>query len=97
MLTNKYAAGTPADSRAGKGIPFIERYLHEEALAYARRLREVAAGRGQTPAQTALAWVLRDPRVASAVIGASRAEQIRENIRALENVAFEPEELRALA
>ncbi len=97
VLTNKYAEGTPPDSRAGKGISFIERYLHEDAVAYARRLEKVAAGRRQTPAQTALAWVLKDPRVASAVIGASRIEQIHENVKALENLSFEPEELKALA
>ena len=97
VLTNKYAEGTPEDSRAGKGNPFIERYFHKEAVAYARRLQEIASARRQTPAQTALAWVLRDPRVASAVIGASRVEQIRENVKALENLAFDPDELKALA
>ena len=97
VLTNKYAEGTPADSRAGKGSPFIERYLHEEAVAYARRLQAVAAARGQTPSQAALAWVLRDPRVASAVTGASRVGQIRENVKALENLTFRSEELEALA
>ena len=96
VLTNKYAEGVPLDSRAGKGSPFIERYLHDDAVAYARRLQALAQLRGQTPAQTALAWVLRDPRVTSAVIGASRPEQIRENIAALDNLTFDESELKAL-
>ena len=97
VLTNKYADGVPVASRAAKGSPFIERYLHDECLAYARRVQAVAQARGQTPAQTALAWTLRDPRVASAVTGASRVEQIRENVAALENLAFEEVELAALS
>jgi len=97
VLTNKYADGVPVASRAAKGSPFIERYLHDECLTYARRVQAVAQARGQTPAQTALAWTLRDPRVASAVTGASRVEQIRENVAALENLAFEEVELAALS
>ncbi len=97
VLTNKYADGVPAGSRAAKGSPFIERYLHDDAVAYARRLQVMAQMRGQTPAQAALAWVLRDPHVASAVIGASRPEQIRENVAALENLTFDEGELKSLA
>ena len=97
VLTNKYAAGIPDDSRAAKGSPFIERYLHDECVAYAQRVQGVAKTRGQTPAQTALAWVLRDPRVASAVIGASRPEQIRENVAALDDLRFSEQELKALS
>ncbi len=96
VLTNKYAEGVPEGSRAAKGSPFIERYLHDDAVAYARRLHVLAQERGQTPAQTALAWVLRDPRVTSAVIGASRPEQIRENVEALQNLSFDASELKAL-
>lgn len=97
VLTNKYAQGVPEDSRAAKGSPFIERYLHDECVAYAKRVRDVAQARGQTPAQTALAWVLRDPRVASAVIGATRPEQIVENVAALESLRFDETELKALS
>ncbi len=96
VLTNKYAEGVPEDSRAAKGSPFISRYLHDDAVTYARRLQVLAQARGQTPAQTALAWVLRDPRVTSAVIGASRPAQIRENVEALQNLAFDAAELTAL-
>lgn len=96
VLTNKYAEGVPEGSRAAKGSPFIERYMHDECVAYARRVQGVAEARGQTSAQTALAWVLRDGHVTSAVIGASRPEQIRENVAALENLRFDEEELTAL-
>ena len=96
VLTNKYVSGVPADSRAAKGSPFVGRYLHDECVAYARRVEAVAKARGQTSAQTALAWVLRDARVTSALIGASRPEQIRENVAALENLAFDEQELKAL-
>lgn len=96
VLTNKYADGVPDGSRAAKGSPFIERYLHNDAKAYARRLPVMAQARGQTPAQTALAWVLRDARVASAVIGASQPEQIRENVAALRNLSFDVNEINAL-
>lgn len=96
VLTNKYAEGIPVASRAAKGSPFISRDLHDDAVAYAQRLQVLAKVRGQTPAQTALAWVLRDPRVTSAVIGASRPEQIRENVAALQNLTFDAGELAAL-
>lgn len=97
VLTNKYADGVPVASRAAKGSPFIERYMHDECLDYARRVQAVAQERGQTPAQTALAWTLRDPRVASAVTGASRVEQIRENVAALDNLTFDEVELSTLS
>jgi L-glyceraldehyde 3-phosphate reductase len=96
VLTGKYAAGVPADSRAGKGSPFISRHLSEANVAYARKVGEVARARGQTSAQTALAWVLRDPCVVSAVVGASRVSQLRENVAALGNLRFDEQELAAL-
>ena len=96
VLTGKYADGVPGDSRAGQGSPFIARHLSEANVAYARKVRDVASAREQTPAQTALAWVLRDPRVASAVIGASTVEQLRENVAALGNLRFDERELAAL-
>jgi len=97
VLSNKYAEGVPEDSRAAKGSPFVGRYLHDACVSYARRMRAVAEARGQTPAQTALAWVLRDARVTSAVIGASRPEQIVENVASLQNLQFDEQELKALA
>ena len=96
VLSGKYAAGVPADSRAGRGSPFIARHLTDANVAFARKVQAVAAARGQTPAQTALAWVLRDPRVASAVIGASSVAQLRENVAALANLRFDAAELAAL-
>jgi L-glyceraldehyde 3-phosphate reductase len=96
VLTGKYASCIPVGSRAGKGGPFMARHLSEANIAYARKVGEVARARGQTPAQTALAWVLRDPRVTSAVIGASSVGQLRENVAALDNLHFDESELAAL-
>lgn len=93
VLTNKYASGVPADSRAGKGSPFLANRLSPAAVDTARRLAPIAADRGQSLAQMALAWVLRDKRVTSVLIGASSAEQVRENVGALRNTAFSEDEL----
>ena len=96
VLTGKYADGVPDDSRAGQGSPFIARHLNEANVAYARKVRDLACARGQTPAQTALAWVLRESRVASAVIGVNTVGQLRENVAALDNLRFSEGELAAL-
>lgn len=94
VLTNKYAAGVPADSRAGKGSPFLAaNRLPPTAIATARRLAPIATDRGQTLTQMALAWVLRDKRITSVLVGASGAGQIRENIGALRNMTFSEDEL----
>jgi L-glyceraldehyde 3-phosphate reductase len=93
MLTDKYLDGIPADSRAAKGTFFSRDYLSEENLARVRALNEIAAGRGQTLAQMAVAWVLRDPRVTSALIGASSVGQLEENVAALRNLDFSDDEL----
>jgi L-glyceraldehyde 3-phosphate reductase len=93
MLTDKYLDGIPADSRAAKGTFFSRDYLSEENLARVRALNEIAAGRGQTLAQMAVAWVLRDPRVTSALIGASSVKQLEENVAALRNLDFSDDEL----
>lgn len=93
VLTNKYANGVPADSRAGKGSPFLANRLSPEAVDTARRLVPIAAARGQSLVQMALAWVLRDERVTSVLIGASSAQQVRENVGALRNIAFSEDEL----
>jgi L-glyceraldehyde 3-phosphate reductase len=93
MLTDKYLDGIPADSRAAKGTFFSRDYLSEENLARVRALNEIAAGRGQTLAQMAVAWVLRDPRVTSALIGASSVGQLEENVAALRNLDFSDDAL----
>ena len=94
MLTDRYLDGIPADSRAGReGTALDSGRLTEESLAKVRALNEIAAGRGQTLAQMAIAWVLRDPRVTSALIGASSVEQLEQNVAALERLDFSDEEL----
>ena len=95
QLTDRYLNGTPAGSRATHS-----RFLNEDTIAAnmprVRALNAIASGRGQTLAQMALAWVLRDPRMTSAVIGASSVEQLEANVKALEGRPFEPEELAAI-
>ena len=94
LLTGKYLAGVPADSRKARGAPsFRENYLTAANLEKIRHLAAIAARRGQSLAQMALAWVLRDPQVSSALIGASKISQLEENIAALSNPSFSPEEL----
>ncbi|ASO18020.1 L-glyceraldehyde 3-phosphate reductase [Actinoalloteichus hoggarensis] len=83
LLTDRYLAGVPADSRAARGGTLSAEQLTEEQLAPLRRLNEVAVGRGQTLAQLALSWVLRDSRVTSALVGASSAAQLDQNVGAL--------------
>jgi len=97
LLSGKYTRGIPDDSRAGRGSPFLSRErLSLELVARAAKLEPIARARGQTLAQLALAWVLRDSRVTSALIGASRPDQIRENVAALGQRAFTAEELAAI-
>jgi len=94
LLTDRYLKGIPADSRAGKPDTFLKKNdITEEAVAKVRALGEVARDRGQSVAQLALAWVLRDPRMTSALIGASRVEQIDQNVAALTNLRFSSDEL----
>jgi len=96
LLTDRYLDGVPADSRAAREGSFSRTLLSDSNLANARGLREIARGRGQTLAQMAIAWALRDPRVASAVIGASSVGQLDDNLSALEHLAFTPDELEAI-
>jgi L-glyceraldehyde 3-phosphate reductase len=94
LLTNRYLSGIPADSRAAKVTGSLKAtHVTRENTEKARRLDSLAQARGQTLAQMALAWVLRKGRVTSALIGASRPEQIIENVGALKNLAFEQREL----
>ncbi|MEJ5082799.1 MULTISPECIES: L-glyceraldehyde 3-phosphate reductase [unclassified Ochrobactrum] len=95
LLTNKYLNGVPEDSRVNRpGGHFLhQEHLAPENIERAKALNEIAKRRGQSLAQLALAWVLRDPRVTSALIGASSAKQVEENVAALNNLAFTAEEL----
>ena len=93
LLTNRYLQGIPADSRASKAVFLKTSDITESRLAQIRALNELAARRGQSLAQMALAWVLRDERMTSALIGASRVEQIEQNVAALANLSFTAAEL----
>ena len=94
LLTGKYLGGIPADSRKAKGAgSFRENYLDKATLEKVRHLAAIAQQRGQSLTQMALAWVLRDPRVTSALIGASRISQLEENVAALANLSFAADEL----
>lgn len=93
-LTNRYLNGIPEDSRIRKDGRFLkESVLSEEKLAQIRALNELAVQRGQTLAEMALAWILKDGIVTSVLIGASKPEQILDNIKAIENTSFSQEEL----
>ncbi len=97
LLTGKYLKGVPTDSRAMRDGRFLKpEQITAEKIAMLNRLNDIAAARGQTLSQMALSWVLRDGRVHSCIIGASRAEQLDENVAALANVKFTAEELAAI-
>jgi L-glyceraldehyde 3-phosphate reductase len=93
LLTDKYLDGIPADSRVVRGNYFARELISEESVTRARALKEIAERRGQTLAQLAIAWALRDERVTSALIGASSVNQLEQNVAALDRLEFEPEEL----
>jgi L-glyceraldehyde 3-phosphate reductase len=93
MLTDRYLNGIPEGSRASRRGSLSPDLIDEQALAKIRALNEIASRRGQTLAQLALAWTLRDPRVTSTLIGASSVEQLEANVAALENLDFSDEEL----
>ncbi|WP_088105731.1 L-glyceraldehyde 3-phosphate reductase [Halalkalibacter urbisdiaboli] len=94
LLTNKYLSGIPKDSRAAKDHSFLkEDQVTEEVVSKVQRLNELALERGQSLVQMALAWVLREGKVTTALIGASKVSQIEENVRALDNLDFSQEEL----
>lgn len=96
MLTDRYLNGFPEDSRANRSYTGLKKRVTEQVLSQVRQLNEIASARGQSLAQMALAWVLRDPRVTSALIGASKVKQIEDNVAALENLQFTDEELKAI-
>ncbi len=93
MLTDKYLNGVPAGSRASQDKSLSTDLLTEQNLTHIRALNDLAAGRGQTLAQLALAWVLRDERVTSALIGASSVKQLEDSLGAVHNLEFTPAEL----
>jgi L-glyceraldehyde 3-phosphate reductase len=93
LLTDKYLSGVPADARAARGVSFKGHLLTEENLARVRALHAIAQRRGQSLAQMALAWVLRDPRITSALIGARNPAQLDDSLDALKNLSFSTEEL----
>ena len=97
LLTNRYLAGIPADSRAGHDPRFLKpEHITEAKVGQIRALDAIAKKRGQSLAQMALAWVLRLPAITTALIGASKVSQIEDNLGALKNLSFSPEELTAI-
>jgi L-glyceraldehyde 3-phosphate reductase len=97
VLSSRYLDGVPAGSRAARGTPLLlPEHLSPDVLRKVRALHELARARGQTLAQLALAWVLRDRRMTSALVGASSVEQLRENVAAVRQLAFSAEELAAI-
>jgi len=97
LLTNKYLKGVPENSRAtASGSSLQKNFLSEENLNRVRALNDIAASRNQTLAQMAIAWVLRDPRVTSALIGARNVDQLNDSLDALNNLTFTPDELKLI-
>src|SRR5579863_3670345 len=97
LLTSKYLKGMPKDSRAqSQGSSLLKEFLSERNLKHVRALNEIAESRGQTLAQMAIAWVLRDPRVTSALIGARNVAQLDDSLDALNNLKFSASELKKI-
>ena len=96
LLTTRYLDGIPADSRAARGTSMSKDTITEQTLGKVRALNEIAAGRGQSLAQLAISWALRDKRMTSVIIGASSVEQLNDNLAATDNLAFAADELAAI-
>ncbi len=96
MLSNKYIKGLPKDSRAVKDSPFLNTNQVLEMMPKIKALNEIAQSRNQTLAQMAISWILKDQRITSVLIGASKTEQILDSIKATENTHFSEEELNAI-
>jgi L-glyceraldehyde 3-phosphate reductase len=97
LLTDRYLEGIPEDSRAARPTGFLQpEQVTDERIAQVRRLNEIAAARGQSLAQLALAWVLRQPAVTSALIGASRVEQLEANVATIDRLELADDELQAI-
>jgi L-glyceraldehyde 3-phosphate reductase len=93
LLSDRYLNGIPSDSRAARDFSLKKKDVGEDKLVKIRALNEIARQRGQTLAEMAVAWVLRDPRVTSALVGASKVSQVDDNVAALKNLKFSAEEL----
>ncbi len=93
MLTDRYLHGIPEGSRAAQGKSLDPELLSDASLTHVRALHEIAQGRGQSLAQMALAWILRDPRITSVLIGASSVDQLDDNLAAVERLGFTDDEL----
>ena len=96
LLSDRYLKGIPSDSRAARDFFLKKKDIGEATLAKVRGLNEIAAQRGQTLAEMAVAWVLRDPRVTSALVGTGQVSQVDDNVAALKNLKFSAEELRKI-
>ena len=96
LLSDRYLQGIPEDSRAARNFFLKKASIDDKMLAKIRGLNEIARRRGQTLAEMAVAWVLRDPRVTSALVGTSKVSQVDDNVAALKNLKFEAEELAAI-
>lgn len=97
LLTNRYLNGIPSDSRAAKASGFLQKeQVTEEKITQARQLDQIARQRGQTSAEMALSWLLKDERVTSVIIGASSVNQLLDNLKATGNLRFSEEELKAI-
>lgn len=96
LLTNKYLNGVPENSRAAAGDSFVQTMLSDENITHVRALNDIAQKRGQSLAQMAIAWVLHDPRVTSALIGARNVQQLDDSLDALNNQSFSSEELKLI-
>jgi L-glyceraldehyde 3-phosphate reductase len=93
LLSDRYLQGIPSDSRAARDFFLKKKDIGEDKLARIRALNEIALQRSQTLAEMAVAWVLRDPRVTSALVGTSKVLQVDDNVAALKNLKFSDEEL----
>ena len=94
LLTDKYLNGIPEGSRAARSSGFLQRsQVTPEKIEAARQLNEIARLRGQTLAEMALAWILKDERVTSVIVGASSVNQLADNLKALEHLDFTPDDL----
>ena len=93
LLSDRYLNGIPSDSRAARDFFLKKKDIGEDKLAKIRALNEIAKQRGQTLAEMAVAWVLRDPRITSALVGTSKVSQVDDNVAALKNLKFSSDEL----
>ena len=96
LLTDRYLNGIPHDSRIGKGRTWIQNEVNDEMIEKLQALNNIAQNRGQKLSQMALSWILRDERITSVIIGASRPEQIIDNVQAIQDTTFSLDELKAI-